>query len=579
MSLHRWWSAVWALVALTAALPLARTAEAEHAPPLLVATAPAGGDRIGAEHLWIVIWQPKSGARSATGFGSGSGEFAAKLLHSPPENPGTIRAVAEHSVMPIAIAAYADRIWLVLPPTSSFPNSRDVVMHRIEWNLATKQSFAQPAAGILLPSLPSDGDLVGFAADAHGVWALIPASAAAQRGVQREGASEAGRREANLYYLSHEMRSGAWQQVDLPRELALADGLARGPSGVAVLAPIGSRERSESAKTDSAPSESATRIGLPTLAERTAGEHLSAVWQLEEVPVPRRVASHMVQWMDAGGRWAFVEHRSDAPRTVDLRYWLDGRILPWTNVSFDQEGWAIGAAGAGAIAVQLLESQASRDGKQLPTVERAHIGTSVTGEDPPFVRLSPPGFGAAAWIHVPLLMMMAMGALMIFAFVRVIASPEQARESLDVPALALHRRVGALAIDLLPPAVVVMLLMRVPPVELLQLPSWTVDLPRSLPALLVIAGLCIHTAISEWMGGSTLGKRLAGAVVVSADGSPPRLIQVLLRSAFKALVLAAPILSVFMLFQRDRRGIGDIASGTVVIDTHPASGEPLEHDE
>ncbi len=481
--------------------------------------------------------------------------------------------------MPIAMTAYADRVWLVLPPTSSFPNSRDVVMHRIEWNLATKQSFAQPAAGLLLPSLPSDGDLVGFAADAHGVWALIPASPAAQRGVQREGASEAGRREANLYYLSHEMRSGAWQQVDLPRELVLADGLARGPQGVAVLAPIGGRERSDAGRPDAARSEAGTRIGLPTLTGGLVGDRLSAVWQLDEVSVPRRSGGHMVQWMDAGGRWAFVERRSDAPRTVDLRYWLDGRILPWTNISFDQEGWAVSAAGAGAVAIQLRESQASRDGKQLPAVERAHIGTSVDGQDPPFVRLTPPGFGAAAWIHVPLLMMMAMGALMIFAFVRVIAAPEEAREPLDVPALALHRRVGALAIDLVPPAVVVMLLMRVTPAELLQLPSWTVDLPRSLPAILVIAGLCIHTAIAEWISGTTLGKRLAGAVVVSADGSPPRLFQVLLRSAFKALVLAAPILSVFMLFQRDRRGIGDIASGTVVIDTHPASGEPLEHDE
>lgn len=539
-------------------------AAARESEPLVV-SAPLGPDY--GEHLWIVVWQPE--ATPLGGARPGWAKGVARILHAPPEAPGTMRIVAEQSVAPIAIAAYGDRLWTVQPPSTSFPDSRDIVVRRIEWNPATKLSFALPPAGELMPGLPAGGELVGLAADQRGLWALITPPPAVRFGVQRDGASEAASTEAERSSRLLWLRRDAWVEVPMPPELARADGLTVGREGIAVLAPV----PPAGPGTADADAGTGTLIGTPSgpalfPSSRVPPAEIAATWSVARVAVPRRVAGRPVEWFEANDRWACAKRVEGDPRLVELSYAIDGREVAWADVRFADDPFAVVAGGSGAVAVAISDPPSDAGSQALPVVERSRVSRSASVADP-FQRLTAPGFGAAYWLHIPLLLMMAMGALMIFAFVRVIASPEQARQPLDVAALPLDRRIGALFIDALPPAILVLLLFRVPPSELLYLPSWTVDFPRALPAVLTIAGTCLHTGIAEWLSGATLGKRLVRARVVAADGSRPTLLQVVLRGAFKALVLAAPILSVFVLLHRDRRGIGDIASGTVVIDTAP----------
>ncbi len=544
--------------------PVARAGDFAGEP--LVASAPLGEST--GEHLWIVFWQP-----DATPFGGARAGWAkgvARLVHVPPQSlapgAGTYRTVAEMSVRPIAIAAAGDRVWLVHAPNASFPEARDVVERRAEWNPATKLSFVLPAGGELRPSLPAAGELLGVAADHRGLWALLAPSPAARLGIQRDSERQPEERAPTLWWL----RRDGWVTFELPPELAAADALVSGPDGIAVLA-AASRGPGQAERTLIA--SPGGRDLMPS--SRADPASLSIEWTTREVPVPRRAAQRPVEWIAVDGRWAMVMAEADDAALRALSYWIEspageGRLAPWADVRLaslaEQGGFgAVLAAGSGAIAIEATDAPASEGAQALPIVERQRIGASSAQPDEK-ERLNVPGFGAAYWFHVPLLMMMALGALMIFAFVRVIAAPEKARQPLPVNPLPVDRRALALLIDAVPPAAIVLLVFQLPPTELLHLPSWTIDLPRALPAVLTIIGIAIHTSISEWLTGSTLGKRALGGRVLSADGSRPTLVQAALRGAFKILVLIAPILSVLMLLQRDRRGIGDIASGTVVID-------------
>lgn len=532
-----------------------------------LATSAPLGESTG-EHLWFVFWQPE-----ATPFGgarTGWAKGVARLVHVPPQSlvqgAATYRTVAEMSVRPIALAAAGDRVWLVHAPTASFPDARDVVERRVEWNPATKLSFVLPAGGELRPSLPAGGELLGLAADHRGLWALLAPPPAARLGIQRDHEGAADGRAPRLWWL----RRDGWVTFDLPAELFAADALVSGPDGVAVLAASpkvpGQAERTLIATPGG-------RDLMPS--SRADPSTLTITWTTVEVPVPRRAGQRPVDWIAVDGRWAMVMAEADDAPLRALSYWMsapsgEGRLVPWADVRLGSIAEAGGfgtvlAGGAGAIAIEARDAPTSEGAQALPIVERQRIGAGAARPDP-VERLAVPGFGAAYWFHVPLLMMMALGALMIFAFVRVIAAPEKARQPLPVHPLPVDRRALALLIDALPPAAIVLVIFQLPPTELLHLPSWTIDLPRALPAVLTIIGIAIHTSISEWLTGSTLGKRALGGRVLSADGSRPTLLQAALRGAFKILVLIAPILSILMLLQRDRRGIGDIASGTVVID-------------
>lgn len=87
---------------------------------------------------------------------------------------------------------------------------------------------------------------------------------------------------------------------------------------------------------------------------------------------------------------------------------------------------------------------------------------------------------------------------------------------------------------------------------------------------LVAAGLwAVYAAVLEWLFGQTVGKRLAGLVVVSGDGTRPPLTAILVRNALRAVdalvFYAVGFLVVVMTDRRQR--IGDLAADTVVATT------------
>jgi uncharacterized RDD family membrane protein YckC len=100
----------------------------------------------------------------------------------------------------------------------------------------------------------------------------------------------------------------------------------------------------------------------------------------------------------------------------------------------------------------------------------------------------------------------------------------------------------------------------------------------------------VYEVVQVAIWGRTVGKRLTGIQVVSADGARPRAGQVLVRSAMYALPPAArpvPVLNVLaavfwlaeigLLFEGEhRQALHDRAAGTLVVDARPRAvpGEP-----
>jgi uncharacterized RDD family membrane protein YckC len=139
-------------------------------------------------------------------------------------------------------------------------------------------------------------------------------------------------------------------------------------------------------------------------------------------------------------------------------------------------------------------------------------------------------------------------------------------------------RLLAFLIDLLPTMIVVGLFSGITLAEsLLSLRSvvlfqaTTETLP---PALAILLLTLIHQALSEWLTGRTLGKRLTGLEVLDALGGSLSFRQAAVRNALKFVLLLFPILLLLAIWSPWRQHLGDMAGRTVVAGRRPGEEQP-----
>lgn len=88
-----------------------------------------------------------------------------------------------------------------------------------------------------------------------------------------------------------------------------------------------------------------------------------------------------------------------------------------------------------------------------------------------------------------------------------------------------------------------------------------------LEVFLIAAGIwAVYATVFEWLFGQTVGKRLAGVVVVSTDGARPLLSAVLTRNALRVVdALVFYVVGFLVVLFTDRRQrVGDLVADTVV---------------
>lgn len=83
----------------------------------------------------------------------------------------------------------------------------------------------------------------------------------------------------------------------------------------------------------------------------------------------------------------------------------------------------------------------------------------------------------------------------------------------------------------------------------------------------VMLGFAGYFVVLEWLFGQTIGKRVAGIVVVSRDGSTISFRQSLVRNVLRVVdgILSYAVGLVVMLVSEDYQRIGDVAANTLVV--------------
>ncbi|MCC7193398.1 MAG: RDD family protein [Phycisphaeraceae bacterium] len=130
----------------------------------------------------------------------------------------------------------------------------------------------------------------------------------------------------------------------------------------------------------------------------------------------------------------------------------------------------------------------------------------------------------------------------------------------------LVRRFIAAMIDMAIPVAIVAYYQQIAPIDLVS--SWYYALPslETLQSNLAVIGLLLlHTTISEMFTARTLGKMMLGLRVVSVDGKPPNIWQVLCRNLLKSCDLLAWPLLVLPLVRPHGQRLGDILARTLVV--------------
>ena len=443
------------------------------------------------------------------------------------------RSLLRLAKRPQRLAAWGDRIWIVFPQESGGRSPQRETF--------TLQARRNPMLGIYYPvpsdrlevvaPLPGLGKLVGLVGTAQGPVALLlpPQWAGAE---VRSG--EPGRPAVRALETPKllQLRQERWIELELPASFEpgpvclLAAG---GPDGSVLHVMTSVRRRPQEAVVH-------TRDADGGWTHRPLQLQLSADTPLTSV----------------NGHVAVV---TDQPRgdQINIAYLRPSRLLPLAELPRPAESWTVLGVRDG---LRLLAHS------RRPELRMRRIDM-LSGQVGDWVIMSTQRIARRPLWHAGILVTVGVGALLAGVLLR----PHR-QGPIPLPhnlaRLGLAWRLLALIIDLLPGALVALLLLRCELADLLRLPMLTSDLAHAAPYL-VMAGVTVtHSTITELVTSRSLGKRLVGARVVTADGCRPGARQVLVRNLFKAATLFLPPLAVVALINPQAQGLGDLATRTVV---------------
>lgn len=504
-------------LALVAALLSISPALANAEPGL---TAVSGG---GGPHVWFVA---KSIREPAT----------FELCHHASDgDPPRYRTVMKLTDLPEAMAAWGDRLWLVMAadPTAERPR-RDVFTLQIQRDEATGWYYPSPRGRMeVVAPLTARGELAGFLGSADGPLVLIRPEQWATSGVRGTETSAAAQPTLSEPLLM-QLQADNWLDRELPAGLA-ADCVARLISG------------------------GLDGQSVRILNEADAKERVTQVWQWDPIARGWEETSLPLSFARIGpaclvdGRPVLSLVDPAFPETIQLVYLRRAGLLPLAEITVPEGAWTLLGM---ADYLRLMH----RDATGALFVSPVDAITGVEGEPQP-LRPYSVAVGGAVQMLV-LLGVLAAALLLVF-----MARPAL-KQPFDVPAgmyvLPIGGRLSALGIDLAAGGMLAVLITGCPVAALLKLPMWTPRVADATPFLIMAGATIVHSMVCELIWGTSLGKAIVGAKVVTDAGSRPNLRQVLLRGVAKAVILLMPPLGVFVMLNHNLQGLGDLLARTVV---------------
>lgn len=468
---------------------------------------------------------------------------------------GTLRRAASLSVEPVAMAAFGEDVYIAADDgdEQGQASRRVWTLRAVNTGVGDLWSY-EPSDGLRsLRSLPADGRLVGMAASAAGLVAILTADSPASR--------------VRVLLLNR----GEWRELSTPRTLdnwgarlrcvPMRDGftlIAPDDSGSARTWSASLRDSGEQSPVI-AWSEGvlARDRSLPT--GPSPVEFVSAGGRMISI-APAGPGVRVLSGVDAGGSTTLARLEGLEPDAAIAPLESQGRlVVAWTRAQGEPR--RPGEPPLSGRVVEMIELSANTGRVLYDAPSRA---------DGP---VTPGDLGLLG-----LVLIVAMGV----ALVLVIRGGEETEISLP-PGMALAdpgRRMVASLIDGLIALVVASRLRGTPLLELVSPSNFVTGELVWVLAIGIIAGAALGV-IFEFLSGRSIGKALAGCRVIRATptGEPARasLWQVLLRNAMK---WALPPLSMLALVEPSRRSRVDLLTRTaVVVEYDPDADEPEPADD
>lgn len=474
------------------------------------------------EHVWLIVRDPTT-----------RGTW--RLMHHASGMAGSFARVARTlDAKPMAIAARGDQVLLAVPPHQSSGTVLDLLGLRVQENPTLGTYYDVPLDGWdIFAGVSNKQPLGGISIGAEGPNALLLPSVQRSAGVRRtRGGTVQEPEDAAL--LRHS--AYAWEDVALPdallkvarQELLPSVGLAE----ASILAPLGEGTS-----------------GLFTLAEGT--------WSTRELGVPRASIQHVVRYQD---RFAYALEEQEG--TIRLVFERGGSLLTILEFDTPKGCWGLASVGDSLLILEVDEAG----------VILARTVDPIVGSLQEPIIWEPPPLDLSDWLHLPIIGMLVVAALLAIVLFRPSEPPDMPLRCGVVP-MAFSRRLLALGIDLIPGIVIALLLFDIDPARLSLLNLFSPDIALAGPGSVVIAITIWHETMAELIADRSIGKLICGGVVRASNGGRASRGSILLRCMFKAVVLYAPILAVFVILSPARQGVPETVSRTVVADAH-AREEP-----
>lgn len=471
------------------------------------------------EHLWLV--------RPPVSYGRDGDQ--PRLLHHAMDMAGPYFSRGPVlSRMPEAIAAHGDRVWVVFPPEEVAGEMRRRV-HTVRMMRDPAMGMYQPDRLALSEVLPGWGRLAGFAAGEGGPMALLVPLDHETLDVRRDGRQATHQQRSSQLW---QLRNERWLEVSLPEQMQLRERDA-------VEMVFSGEDRSQ---LNMLIVKHAT--GHMTLAQRNH----EGQWSQSDVVMDAGLVRSLTS---TGERLAVV---TTSESKIALAYVRPSLLLSLVELDTLPGRWCIGGMRDGFRLIRQISSG------EL-AMQRID---GITGSMSELEVMSDQPLPAARLWHTGLMLAVSVVAVLIVLLVRpgTRGAVQLPKHTAVVPAIP---RLVALLIDLLPGGVLAVLILRVPPAELLRIPMLAETIEQAGPHLLMLGFTFLHCTLVELLTGTTLGKMLIGAGVASADGSQPTVGQVLIRNAVKLMVLIVPPLAIFALLNPYMQGFNDMAARTVVL--------------
>ncbi len=508
---------VLASAALAPANPLSQAPPGDRPEPVGFPVLPGAASL---DHIWYSIIDPEQSRRSL-------------IQHiATDRSPPVLRVAGVLDGRVEAMAARGDRVWIVLEPRAGTRPRREVVTLLNARNPASGLDYSWPREGpTLLPSLPGEGRLMGFAASERGPVALLWPEAWRSSRVRRGSDANEEPAGPELLRLVNDVE---WVGIDLESMPMPAERLASvGDPAHGLLIAAAAGNDSTEVKRVSVESDG-----------RCTSFAASEVW-------PFGLDSVLEIAGGDGGPLLVLRRQFGS---IDLAYSRPQGLLDLARVPAPVGPWRIDATSAGVRMVELV-------GEQVTLREIDPLDGTVTAATKP----AAPSFASGAWVHLPILGALAVSAVLALVLFRPLNMETAPRVPEGSEPLPVPRRLAALALDLLPGVLASMAIYRVGLRDFSMLPAWSLDASAAAPSAVAIAITVVWGLAWEGASGRTPGKLLVGGRVEAAEGGLAPWWRIGLRNLFKGVVLAAPILGLFTLLNPLGQGIGEVVSRTFVL--------------